>query len=324
MVLQLPEQHRQHATPQHRQLLPAAQAPLSMRHSLPSTGDFRPANGGFTPANRPVTSRPQSPLAVMPVMSAPNSPTAPENPSEPLVEINQENLVLRHDGTVYTSPACMVGVPRDKIHPGDQYWEHHWTDVRPEVVKEKECWEQKHQKALKRWAEKKGSESYYYTTKKWVRRGDKIIEFLDDPKQISPYQLLAKKFMNASGGCITSYKTLSCLCETLSELANYDLDIEPLDWMRHRLYEIHLQAPGGSFDLCKILNDFYHDPKLTDLRFKHGHKKRGATFWSKPGRSLRRVASAQLRKRQAAPAALEGPHEDDKGSFTQSRFVVSA
>ncbi|KAI6780105.1 uncharacterized protein J7T54_004237 [Emericellopsis cladophorae] len=321
--------------------MPAAQALPSMRHSLPTTGGFRQANGGFTPANQPVTSRPQSPLVATPVASARNSPSAPERPSEPLVEINRENLVLRHDGTVYTWPECMVGVPRRKIHPGDPYWEPDWKDVRSEVVEAKERWHQKHQRAIELEAKKEKSGSSKYQIGRQVNRGTKILEFLDDEDQISPYQLLAKPFMHASKGGITSYDTLFRLCETLSELAKFNLDISPVDWMRHRLYEIMLESPDGSFNLPKIVHDFYHDPKLTDLRHKHGYKNigrpsgqtRGGRQSTGPGPS--ETTPKQPRKRKSAASALGTPHDGsepvpsnpmvihDEGPFLQARSAIA-
>jgi hypothetical protein len=233
-------------------------------------GGFTPANQRSTPPSRDVYTPATRSLEVSPQ-------PADLVPDQPLAEINRDNLVLRHDGNVYTFPPCMVGVPVAKIHPGHPYWEPDWKDVRQEVVEARDRWRQKHQVAMEAEARQEKTGSSKYQIGRQINRGTKILEFLDDENQISPYQLLAKKYMHSSKGGITSYDTLFRLCETLSELSKFNLDIAPVDWMRHRLHEIMSEQTDGerSFNLPKTVHDFYHDPKLTALRHKHGFKNIG-------------------------------------------------
>lgn len=245
---------------------------------FPPTSGFTPANQRGTPPSResvtPVAARV---LTESPPQARPGS-AGDGGADASLPEINRDNLVLRHDGNVFTYPECMVGVPVAKIHPGHPYWDPDWKDVRAEILEARERWRQKHQATIEAEARNEKTGSSKYQIGRQVNRGTKILEFLDDENQISPYQLLAKKFMHSSKGGITSYDTLFRLCETLSELSKFHLDIPPVDWMRHRLHEIMTEKGGDgvkSFNLPKIVHDFYHDPKLTMLRHKHGFKNIG-------------------------------------------------
>lgn len=256
--------------PRIRQPLPVQAPPREAR-------DY-PITGGFTPANQ--RSRPPSREMYTPATRSVEQSPQPmdEKPDQPLAEITRDNLILRHDGNVYTYPECMVGVPVAKIHPGHPYWALEWKDVRSEVVDARERWRQKHQAAIDAEARQEKTGSSKYQIGRQVNRGTKILEFLDDENQISPYQLLGKRYMHSSKGGITSYDTLFRLCETLSELSKFNLDITPVDWMRHRLHEIMTEQNSDgekNFNLPKTVHDFYHDPKLTALRHKHGYKNIG-------------------------------------------------
>ena len=304
--------------------------------AYPMSSGFKPANSGFTPLNQritpPAVTGAPAPLASQevpmhtPAASVEHSPQArplsqplDEKPEVPLVEITRDNLVLRHNGTVYTYPECMVGVPLVKIHPGHPYWEPEWKDVRSEIVASKERWEKKHAAAVEAEARKERSGSSKYQIGRQVNRGAKILEFLDDDEQISPYQLLAKKFMHSSKGGITSYDTLFRLCETLSELSKFNLDVTPVDWMRQRLHEImleqELEDDRQPFNLPKTVHDFYHDPKLTALRHKHGFKNIGRpSGQNKTGRqSLGSNGGTPkpIKKRKSGAMSIRTPRESE-------------
>ena len=214
-----------------------------------------------------------SPRGTAPVPSA--GPSRRYNPEtdEPPEEITRHNLILRHNGDCYTYPECMAGVPLIKIDETHPYWEPTWKDVKAEVTAARQRWAEKRMAVVEAEARQEKTGSSRYQIGRQVNRGDKILEYLDKG-DISPYQLLGKRFMHVSKGGITSYDTLFRLVETLGELEKFKLDITPVEWMRHRLWEI-MQAEGSEFSFHRTVHDFYHDPKLTHLRFKHGFKNIG-------------------------------------------------
>ncbi|KAJ4175399.1 hypothetical protein NW759_017711 [Fusarium solani] len=86
----------------------------------------------------------------------------------------------------------------------------------------------------------------------------------------------------------------------MSELEKFKLDIQPIEWMRQRLHELIL-AEGASFSLPRTIHDFYHDPKLTALRYKHGFKSIG-----------RPSAGLKARQSQGSPSDTPKPLEKRK------------
>lgn len=239
-----------------------------------SNSSFTPANtsSGFTPAN--ARSRPPSHDTPTPtVASVEPSPQPEPIPDEPLEEITRENLVLKHDGKIYTHPRCMYGVPLEKVHKGHWYWEESWQDVKSLIEPHWMEWKRKYEAAVKAADEGRKHGSSKYQIGRQVNRGAKIFEFLDEG-EISPYQLLGKPYVQTGKGGITSYDTLFRLSETLSALEKFKLDITPVEWLRHRLWEL-FSAEGSRFNLSKTIHDFYRDPKLSALRHKHGFKNIG-------------------------------------------------
>jgi hypothetical protein len=198
----------------------------------------------------------------------------PESPlATPEEEITRENMVLKHDGEVYTYPECVEGVPLVKIDENHPYWEPNWQNVKSLIEPQLARWREKHLAAIEAGQkhEKGGSPKYHMGRQ--VNRGIKILEF-HETGPISPYQLLGKKYIQSGKGSITTYDTLFRLSETISELENFNLDISPVEWMRQRLHEL-MQAHGVNFNLPKIIQDFYRDSKIVNLRFKHGFKNIG-------------------------------------------------
>ncbi|EGX89810.1 hypothetical protein CCM_08063 [Cordyceps militaris CM01] len=241
------------------------------------------------------TSRQMTPLSFRPIEFAP-----PKSD-----EITKESLVLRHNGSFYTFPKCIDGVPVEKISPSHPYWEPKWPDLRTLVEPVLRSWEEKYQSAEEatRRGEAVGNVKYQYGRQ--VNRGNRILNFLEQGA-ISPYQLLSKSFMSVGKGSITSYDTLFRLCETVEALANYKTDVEPVDWLRQRLHELIL-AQGTAFNFSKTIHDFYNDPKLASLRQKSGFKSIGRPSGIKMPR--RRAGSAdeamssapRARKRRKSP-----------------------
>ncbi|OAA38033.1 hypothetical protein ISF_09900 [Cordyceps fumosorosea ARSEF 2679] len=187
-------------------------------------------------------------------------------------DITKETLVLRHNGIIYTHPDCIAGVPLEKITPSHPYWETKWPKLRSLTEPILRLWEEKLQseEAASR-VQKVGSVKYQYGRQ--VNRGNTILRFLEQGP-ISPYQLLAKKYVSVGKGSITSYDTLFRLCETIEALSNYKTDVEPVDWMRQHLHEL-ITAQGSGFNFPKTIHDFYNDPKLAALRQKSGFKSIG-------------------------------------------------
>ncbi|KAI8411187.1 hypothetical protein FOFC_07781 [Fusarium oxysporum] len=230
---------------------------------------------GFTPANirsRPPSSergRPTPPsLPIDPSSQPPESP-----PALLLEEITRENMVLKNDGVVYTYPECVAGVPLVKINEEHPYWEANWPNVKTLIEPQLAQWREKHQAAIEAGPKQDKGGSSKYQIGRQVNRGIKILEF-HEKGPISPYQLLGKRYIQAGKGGITSYDTLFRLSETISELEKFNLDISPVDWMRQRLHEL-IQTQGRNFNLPRTIHDFYHDSKLTSLRYKHGFKNIG-------------------------------------------------
>lgn len=274
-------QHQQHQH-QHQH-----QAPREHRQEPARAYTF---SSGFTPANIP--SRPSS--------QDPNSPTSRSiefspQPSDSadhadLPKITRETLVLRHNGREYTYPEIIEGVPLEKIDPSHPYWDPKWPDIKSLIEPPLSQWREKHQQAVQSKDKGVDKASTRFQLGRQVNRGLKILEFLDEG-DISPYQLLGKKYTTSGKGSITSYDTLFRLCETLSELAKYGLDIHPLEWMRQRLHELWLEQ-GAAFNVSRIIHNFYNDPKLALLRAKSGFKNIGRPSGVKASRRSQAASSA--------------------------------
>ncbi|KAK2922368.1 hypothetical protein FoTM2_017724 [Fusarium oxysporum f. sp. vasinfectum] len=230
---------------------------------------------GFTPANvrsRPPSSdrgRPTPPsLSLDPSSQPPESP-----PAQPLEEITRENMVLKNDGSVYTYPECVAGVPLVKINEGHPYWEANWPNFKTLIKPQLARWCEKYQAVIEAGPEEDKSGYQKRTIVHKIYRCIEILEF-HEKGPISPYQLLGKRYIQAGKGGITSYDTLFRLSATISELEKFNLDISPVDWMRQRLHEL-IQTQGHNFNLPQTLKRFYNDSKLTSLRHRHGFNNRG-------------------------------------------------
>ncbi|KAH6603696.1 hypothetical protein Trco_008471 [Trichoderma cornu-damae] len=228
---------------------------------------------GFTPANGPSRASSQD-LSTPTPRSIEPSPQPSDIADQPdLPRITRETLVLRHNGREYTYPEIIEGVPLEKIDPSHPYWDPQWPDIRGLIEPPLNQWREKHQQAMQSKDKGEDKASARFQLGRQVNRGLKILEFLDEG-DISPYQLLSKKYTTSGKGSITSYDTLFRLCETLSELGRYGLDMHPLEWMRQRLHELWLEQ-GAAFNVSRIIHNFYNDPKLALLRAKSGFKNIG-------------------------------------------------
>jgi hypothetical protein len=268
---------------------------------------------GFTPAN--VRSRPPSSergRPTPPLLPADPSSQPPESPpAAPEEEITRENMVLKHDGEVYTYPECVEGVPLVKIDENHPYWEPNWQNVKSLIEPQLAQWREKYQAVIEASPKQEKGGSSKYQIGRQVNRGIKTLEF-HETGPISPYQLLGKKYILSGKGGITSYDTLFRLSETISELEKFNLDISPGDWMRQRLHEL-MQARGANFNLPKIIHDFYHDSKLTSLRYKHGFRNIGrpsGVMKSRMSHGSPSTTPKPLQKRKSMHSGPTTPQED--------------
>ncbi|KAM0501976.1 hypothetical protein ACHAP8_004273 [Fusarium lateritium] len=290
---------------------------------VPTPKEYR-VTSGFTPANvrsRPPSSergRPTPPLlpAGDPSSQPPESP-----PAVAEEEITRENMILKHDGVVYTYPECVEGVPLVKINESHPYWERNWQNVKDLIEPQLARWREKHQVAVDAGPKQEKGGSSKYQIGRQVNRGIKILDF-HEKGPISPYQLLGKKYIQSGKGGITSYDTLFRLSETISELEKFNLDVSPVDWLRQRLHEL-MQAGGANFNLPKIIHDFYHDSKLTALRYKHGFKNIGrpsGVMKSRISHGSPSTTPKPLQKRKSMHSGPSTPRED---SFIEQSPIPS-
>jgi hypothetical protein len=179
-----------------------------------------------------------------------------------------------------------------------------------------ELWRGKYAESLERKAKGEGGSSKFQNGRQ-VNRGIKILEFLREG-EISPYQLLSKQYTHTGKGTITAYDTLFRMCETLGELAKYKLDITPVEWLRHRLYELILEK-GADFNYSKIMHDFYHDPKLASLRSKNGYKSIGRPSGYKTGQTTandNNTPQSGTKKRKSLHSQTDTPRATPSSSHS--------
>ncbi|KAG6004304.1 hypothetical protein E4U43_000764 [Claviceps pusilla] len=260
--------------------------PLHHHHHHQQQQQLYAAPSGFTPVNscsRPPSREIQSPT-VHPVQH-------PRRLLTPLAEITRNNLVLRHNHVVYTYPECVAGVPLAKIDESHPYWDPRWPSIQSIIAPQLDDWMVKHKKALIAKANGEGGSKKEQTLRQ-VNRGTTVLEFLEQG-EISPYQLLSKRYTRSGKGNITAYDTVFRMCKTLQELANFRLDISPVEWLRHRLHEIILEE-GVKFNYARTMHDFYHDPKFAALRLKNGFRSIGRPSGFTAGKRTGRRANANI------------------------------
>ncbi|KAG7408200.1 hypothetical protein Forpe1208_v012419 [Fusarium oxysporum f. sp. rapae] len=191
---------------------------------------------------------------------------------------------------------CVAGVPLVKINEEHPYWESNWPNVKTLTEPQLARWCEKHQAAIEAGPKQDKGGSSKYQIGRQVNRGIKILEF-HEKGPISPYQLLSKRYIQAGKGGITSYDTLFRLSETISELEKFNLDI----------------SPGHNFNLLRTIHDFYHDSKLTSLRYKHGFKNIGRPSGAMKARLSHGSPSntpKPLQKRKSMHSVPTTPRED--------------
>ncbi len=251
------------------------------------------------------------------------------SPSVELMEITKENLVLVDDSMVFLEPEIMQGVPVRKITPEHAYWELDWKPIEATLRLRLEQWQDK-LIALRAIIEGNPlatdkDRTAVFQAGRQVNRGNSTLAFLSDC-EFHPYQLIAKKFITPS---LIHYDTLYRMVATLEELSKFRLDVTPLQWLRHRLFEIYSENKTD-FKLDRVIARLYHDPKLCHLRSKHGFGHIGRPSAARPrpandtpGRggneSAASAKKANTKKKKTAGVKRKmGPAHDTESSTSLS------
>ena len=182
-------------------------------------------------------------------------------------EITSQSLLFKDDGRVITYPPMFVGIPLEKIHPKHEYWEAEWEPleslIEPQVIK----WQEKLE-TLKN--DPNAVRHSIFLANRQVNRGQQILDFLkNESVTFHPYQFVGKGMMAKFYKTLVNYDTMYRLVNIHNELKKFELDVTPLDWLRHRTYEV-AEAQGDKFNFSKYTHDMYHDAKIKALREKHG------------------------------------------------------
>lgn len=239
--------------------------------------------------------------------------------SDPGPEIIKGSLHLEHDGTVYTGPDIMRGVPIERISPSHPYWDEKWEEVEPSIRAKLAEWEAKLAECLATQPKKR------FLAQRQVNRGRTILEFLEKGP-IHPYQLVGKKFISKA---LISYDTVFRLAQVIDELPKFGVDIPPVDWVRERLYELHIEE-GERFTLSRTVHDLYRDPKLQFLRNRAGFGNIGRPCGVKKGMTSKYPGGIRVKDPQLPPpprnkrsATQDGKNSAKKPRIDGDRLVTS-
>ncbi|PTB65036.1 hypothetical protein BBK36DRAFT_1203955 [Trichoderma citrinoviride] len=279
-----------------------------------------PSTTGFTPANIPPGRPPSQDFETPTPRSLKSSPGASESIPH-LPKITKDTLVLKHKDGVYTEPEIVAGVPLEKIDPSHPYWEPDWPNLEQLIEPLLAHCEDEHKVAMAKRGSKEDKATKRFQLGRQVNRGKEIIKFLEEG-EISPFQLLSKKYTAYGKGSITSYDTLFRLCHALRELRHFQakgkIDVEPVEWMRHRLHELW-EEQGSEFKPAEAIRGFYHDPKMAQLREECGMKNigrpRGSQAHHRSGATPADAQSAQKRRRQSFRSPSRNGDEYERSSM---------
>lgn len=177
--------------------------------------------------------------------------------------INKDTLLLKDDGTIFTEPEIMRGVPLEKISPEHPYWDPTWPLIEDLTKPQLEKWVLKYQRHVD---DKKLPQSSKFLAGRQVNRGKQVLEFLEKGN-LHPYQIVGRKWINKG---LANYDVVYRLVGILADLEKYNIDMEPHQWLRMRLHEIYMEK-GDDFNLSKTVADLYHDPKIQGIRERSGH-----------------------------------------------------
>lgn len=231
--------------------------------------------------------------------------------ADPGPEIIKGSLHLEHDGAVYTAPEIMRGVPIERISPSHPYWDEKWEEVEPSIKAKLAEWEAKLAECLATQPKKR------FLAQRQVNRGRTILEFLEKGP-IHPYQLVGKKFISKA---LISYDTVFRLAQVIEELPKFGVDIPPVDWVRERLYELHIEE-GERFTLSRTVHDLYRDPKLQFLRNRAGFGNIGRPCGVKKGMTSKYPGGIRPKDPHLPPPPRNkrGPPQDGKVLMKRPRI----
>ncbi|KAF3770415.1 hypothetical protein M406DRAFT_349206 [Cryphonectria parasitica EP155] len=219
-------------------------------------------------------------------------------------DITAARLHLRHNGSVFTEPEIMRGVPVEKISSTHPYWEPRWEEPIIQLQARYDEWQAKLEECL-------ATGKNRFLAGRQVNRGKAIIEFLEKG-EVHPFQLVAKKFITRN---LVNYDTIFRLAQVMEELPRLGIDITPVEWVRERMHEIYKEQ-GEAFSLAKTVHELYHDVKIRALRSRAGVGNIGRPsgikkgMSSKPGGPRRRENSETPRKRRRG--SLDNPQQADQ------------
>ncbi|KAK1241928.1 hypothetical protein MKX07_007751 [Trichoderma sp. CBMAI-0711] len=310
---------------QERRGLPTSRPPVHQTEQLSTSWErpelkAYPTSIGFTPANVPPSRPPSQDFETPTPRSLKSSPEATKS-ILPLPKITRDVLVLKHKDGVYTEPEIVAGVPLDKIDPSHPYWDPDWPNLEQSIEPLLAHCEDEYKVAMAKRGSKEDKATKRFQLGRQVNRGKEIIKFLEEG-EISPFQLLSKKYTAYGKGSITSYDTLFRMCHALRELKHFKakgkIDVEPLEWMRHRLHELWEEL-GSEFKPAEAIRGFYHDPKMAQLREECGMKNIGRPRGSKANRRSDTTPadahSAAKRKRSSFHSPSRNGEEYDRSSM---------
>ncbi|KAL1875746.1 hypothetical protein VTK73DRAFT_9867 [Phialemonium thermophilum] len=248
---------------------------------------------------------------------APNTPeNHPSYEGQVLPEITKDTLELRHDDVVFTDPPCMRGVPLIKITPEHAYWEPDWTSLEEEVRTQLEKAKERRDQC---YLDRTMPSHNKHLANRQVNRGEAVLKFLRDG-DFHPYQLIGKEWITKS---VFHYDILFRMVQTLTELAKFDVEIRPSDWLRQRLHEIY-SKDCDRFDLAKALQNMYHDPKLVHLRVKNGFGNIGRPPGGKSKKDIEGVnGSATHRNESNGTKKRKEPHVTPKKTGVEQAQVTT-
>ncbi|EGR50314.1 uncharacterized protein TRIREDRAFT_76250 [Trichoderma reesei QM6a] len=310
---------------QERRGLPTSRPPVHRTEQLSTSWERSeqkayPTIIGFTPANVPPSRPPSQDFETPTPRSLKSSPEATKS-ILPLPKITKDVLVLKHKDGVYTEPEIVAGVPLEKIDPSHPYWDPDWPNLEQSIEPLLAHCEDEYKVAMAKRGSKDDKATKRFQLGRQVNRGKEIIKFLEEG-EISPFQLLSKKYTAYGKGSITSYDTLFRMCHALRELKHFKakgkIDVEPLEWMRHRLHELWEEL-GSEFKPAEAIRGFYHDPKMAQLREECGMKNIGRPRGSKAHRRSDTTPadahSAAKRKRSSFHSPSRNGEECDRSSM---------
>lgn len=289
---------------------------------------FTPVNGAAMRPSTPATAPPKR--TILPTMkgsrkSLPNMAPAVGSYDDSIVdgneieqadpgpEIIKGSLHLEHDGTVFTAPEIMRGVPIERISPSHPYWDEKWEEVEPSIRAKLTEWEAKLAECLATQPKKR------FLAQRQVNRGRTILEFLQNGP-IHPYQLVGKKFISKA---LISYDTVFRLAQVIEELPKFGVDIPPVDWVRERLHELHNEE-GERFTLSRTVHDLYRDPKLQFLRNRAGFGNIGRPCGVKKGMTSKYPGGIRVKDPHLPPPPRNkrGPAQDGKVVAKKARIDI--